>query len=366
MKDKRLLCWLLGVTALCCGFVWTQIGKAGPFTPPQLFPIAGQWPGDAGGFRLLQPPPRLEPRTEPRTEPKGEDEEEPRSEGPPPGLRKLTSEEINRLRYMELRGMRLSTEQPDRVTVKVPRPAVDDFLLDMEGDATFREHMRRLSGSVGQKARQAFLRLSAPLKLHYMATYKGSKYADRVEISSDPEVFMDFKKNVMPTVVRNCATTACHGSPDKEFGRFELFNDPKKSAATTYANFLMLSEIQVNGHHMIDRGQPENSLLITYMLPPEDVRPELRHPGNVIFKPVFRTPTAIKCKRIRNWIVSLKHPAENYGIHFFPPEPTSRAADEDEIPPEVKPGREQEKKPETGSVRPGQQPPPPNQPDSRP
>lgn len=219
------------------------------------------------------------------------------------GIRKLTPEEINRVRYMELRGMRLTTEKPDRVAVKVPKDTIDDFLLDMEGHPEFR----------GEETRRQFRRLTAPQKLHWIARYRGAKYADRVEIRSDPEVFVNFKKHVLPVVLRSCATSGCHGyGTSRE--PFVLFNDPKRSVATTYADFVALATKEHEGNAVLDRAHPENSLLLTYLLPEADVKPELRHPGNVAVKPAFRTRKAIGYRRIRDWVASLKHPAEDYGV----------------------------------------------------
>jgi hypothetical protein len=228
---------------------------------------------------------------------------------PPTGLRKLTREEINRIRYMELRGMRLRTNQPDRVTVKIPRQTIDEFLVDMEGHPDFR----------GERSRRAFRKLTAPQKLHHIAYYKGAKYADKVEIKSDPEVFVEFRKQVLPIALRGCAKPSCHASTNEdETIRFRLFKDPKKTPATIFADFIVLNDLEVGVCRVIDRSQPENSLLLTYMLPPKDVKPEMRHPGGFELKPVFRSRKTAGFRRIQKWIASLKHPQEKYGVRLVP------------------------------------------------
>ncbi len=228
---------------------------------------------------------------------------------PPTGLRKLTPEEINRIRYLELRGIRLATNRPDRVTVKLSRETVEEFLIEMEGDPSFR----------GKKARRAFRKLTAPQKLHHIAYYKGAKYADKVEIKTDPEIFVEFRKKVMPLVTRTCAQQGCHASTSADDGvLFRLFKDPKRRPATTYANFLMLNETGAGRHLVIDRSQPENSLLLTYMLPAQDVRPELRHPSGITSKPVLKSRKTPAFRRLQKWIASLKHPQENYDVRLLP------------------------------------------------
>lgn len=228
-----------------------------------------------------------------------------------PKLKKLTPKQINRIRYLELRGMRTQSPTPDRVVVKIPREVMEDFLVEMEGQPGFR----------GERDRRSFYRMTAPQKLHMIARYRGAAYADRVEIKTDPEVFVTFRRQVLPIVLRGCATTACHASTNEEAAGFRLFKDPKKTPASVYANFVILNDIEVGHRRMINRGQPENSLLLSYLLPKSQVRPELRHPGDVAYKPIFRSRRALKYRQIERWIASLKHPAEDYGVRLVPRPP---------------------------------------------
>ena len=224
-------------------------------------------------------------------------------------LRKLTKKEINRIRFLELRGMRLTqSEQPDRVTVKVPQAVVDDFLLEMQGEPDF-------SNEAG---RREFRKLTPPQKLHIIAKRKGEEFAEKVEIQSDPEVFVEFRKHVMPTIIRGCAMAGCHAPGMEEETRFSLFKDPKKAANTTYANFIVLNELAVDEYPLINRSQPENSLLLSYMLPIKDVRPVLRHPGKEELRPLYQSRNAPAFRRIERWIASLKHPKSDYGVRLLP------------------------------------------------
>ncbi len=223
-------------------------------------------------------------------------------------MRKLTSEEIHRIRYLELRGMRLTTDRPDRVTVKVPLETVDDFLLEMEGHPDF----------IGEPARREFRKLTPPQKLHLIARYKGEAYIDKVKIESDPEVFVEFRKRVMPIVARGCATTGCHGPGSGDSAGFSLFDDPKRAKETTYANFVILSELESGNRQMINRPHPQESLLLTCMLPSKEVKPALRHPGDLNIKPVYQSRNAPGYRRIERWIASLKQPTPDYGIRLVP------------------------------------------------
>ncbi len=239
----------------------------------------------------------------------------------PTGLRKLTKEEVSRIRYLELRGMRLgrAASRPDRVIVKIPKETTEDFLKEMEGHEDWQ----------GDVTRREFHKLTAPQKLHQIAIYKGAKYADRVRIMSDPEVFVAFRQNVMPTAVRSCGTPGCHLYDPQRPRPFQLFSDPTKTEATTYANFIMLCEMEVNGQRLIDRAKPDESLLLTYLLPVKDVEPALRHAATPGPKTIYRTRKAMGYRQIQKWISSLKHPAEDYGVRFTRP-PPARASDNED------------------------------------
>jgi len=265
------------------------------------------------------------------------------NDGAPTGLRKLTPEEVSRIRYLELRGMRLgqATNRPDRVIVKIPQETTEAFLKEMEGHEDWR----------GDATRREFLRLTAPQKLHQIAIYRGARYADRVRIMSDPEVFVAFRQNVMPTAVRACAQPGCHLYDPQHPRPFQLFKDPVKSEATTYANFVMLCEMEIDGRRVINRAKPEESLLLTYLLPVKDVEPALRHAGNPGPKTIFRTRKARGYRAIQKWIASLKHPAEDYGVRFNPP-PSPPRSDNDH-PDDARPPEKTRDQEEDTSSRPG-------------
>ncbi|MCB9854424.1 MAG: hypothetical protein H6818_01970 [Phycisphaerales bacterium] len=247
------------------------------------------------------------------------------ADGIAPELRKLTDEEINRIRYMELRAMR-GLKGVDPVTVKIPRDVLDEFLVDMTGHDDFK----------GKKARQNFLKRTPPQKLHIIAHYKGAKYADKVEILTDPEVFLEFRKHVMPQVLRGCATSGCHNATNEKAYGFKLFKDPKKLAATTYANFITLNDFMLNGKKMIDRNDPSHSLLVTYMLPPSEVPAEYQHPGGIEYRPLYQSHKHPRFQRILKWIGSLKIPEEDYGVRLIPrpemSEPEPKLEDDDKKP----------------------------------
>lgn len=270
---------------------------------------AASWPGGAmpAGLMLLQP-----------ADPAG-DEDKGEGEADSPLIRRLTAAEINRIRFLELKAMRSTKGGVDSVSVRIPRATIQEFLVEMEGDPDFNTREKRGD----------FLKMTAPQKLQIIAKYKGEAYADRVEIRSDPEVFVEFRKRVMPVILRTCATGGCHTTANENAAGFALFKDPKKTPPTTYANFIVLNELTVGGEQMINRGSPDRSLLLTYLLPRLDVRPELRHPGEIDFKPPFTSEKNPRFRRLRDWIGSLNHPAVDYNVRILPQKtPTSEPADD--------------------------------------
>ncbi|MBK8267912.1 MAG: hypothetical protein IPK83_06240 [Planctomycetes bacterium] len=232
----------------------------------------------------------------------------------------LTPEQISRISYMELRGIRKNDSEPDRVTVKISKDVIDEFLLSMEGHEDFREN----------RAKREFLKMTPPKKLHIIARYKGAEYADKVLIKSDPELFVEFKKSVLPHVLKGCATSGCHTGTNRDAKGFALLNDPKRTVQSVYSNFILLNDLKVGQQSVIDRSQPTQSLLLNYLLPRNEVQAELRHPGDVEIRPLFQSRKHNRYERILKWIESLKHPAEDYGVHLI--EPKTPVVDDGEPP----------------------------------
>ncbi len=237
----------------------------------------------------------------------GEDESEVDEESDSGAPTLLTPEQINRIRYMELRAMRdPDAKFPDPVTVKISVDTIEEFLKSMEGDLIF-------------EGRRKFMKLTPAQKLHQIAYYKGTEYADKVKIKSDPAVFKDFKRNVMPKVLRTCATVGCHTTASRENVGLRLYKDPKRSNSTTYTNFVTLNDYTFGEEDdplsLINRDLPDESMLLSYMLRKEEVIAGERHPGNVKYRAAFQSRGVIGYKNILRWIRSLKHPAEDYGLH---------------------------------------------------
>lgn len=294
-SDRRLCIIVAGLFSAWTLLLAASAGGGGP---------SGMAP--AWALETREPP---RPTTPPEEEPPDGDW----------GVRPLTAKEINRIRFLELRALRTDTDLPDRVSVKIPPRVIDDFLADMREDPLFED----------EEGRSEFRRLTPPQKLHVMAQQKEKAlpYIDRLEISTDPEVFVEFRKRVLPSVLRGCATSGCHVKDSASETKFYLLTDPVKDPGPAYGDFVILCELEVDGRPLINRERPEESLLLNYLLPAKEVKRDFRHPGDLEIPPVFRTRTANSYRRIEKWIASLRRPAPDYGVRLLP-EPPSTQSDE--------------------------------------
>lgn len=241
---------------------------------------------------------------------------------------RITPEMINRIRFMELRAARAKRQSDpeqlvDRVSVVIAPETINKFLLLKQGDFSFR----------GDEARKRFLAMTPAKKLAVIAwwvrdTNDEFLFADDVKIQRDPEILVDFRKRIQPTLLVNCATAACHGSSDPK-NKFRLFNDPKRRDQMTYANFLTLRQWLVNDQPIINRDKPDDSLLLTYVLPESESR--FPHPKVSDFRPLYQKRTARGYRLLHDWISSLRllKPGVGYGFTSMPGFPTPTSAPDD-------------------------------------
>lgn len=254
--------------------------------------------------------------------------QKPVPEGSDALIDQITPETINRIRFMELRAARAKRQGDpeqlvDRVSVQISPETINKFLVLKQGDFAFR----------GDEARKRFLAMTPAKKLAVIAwwvrdTNDEFLFADDIKIQRDPEILVDFRKRIQPTLLANCATAACHASADPK-NKFRLFNDPKRREQMTYANFLTLRQWLVNDLPLINRDKPDDSLLLTYILPDSESR--FPHPRTADFRPLYQKRSARGYKLLHDWISSLRllKSGVGYGLSPMPgfPSPTSAPDD---------------------------------------
>ena len=112
-------------------------------------------------------------------------------------------------------------------------------------------------------------------------------------------------------MLQNCATAECHASTSKQAGNFRLVN-PASTPEQQYTNFYILAMYSNRDGKMIDRDNPEKSLLLQYSLPYANAG--TKHP-----KIDVRRISGVNDPRLRamnDWIKALAFPKPSYGIAY--------------------------------------------------
>ncbi len=155
-------------------------------------------------------------------------------------------------------------------------------------------------------------------KLQLILRLTGIKYADRIVIDSDPEVFAVFRKRVLPLVDQNCGRSGCHAGTAARVFRFPIGSRTSDSYA--YTTFVLLDQMQSRDGPVIDRSQPDYSVLLHYLLPQEATNrghpPVGRGPS---FKAGIRGQDDPQYAMIADWIGSLVVPRPDYGLEYKNP-----------------------------------------------
>ena len=140
------------------------------------------------------------------------------------------------------------------------------------------------------------------------------KYLEQITLTTDPATFVAYRNNVQTFVLQNCATAECHGGDKAPGGNFRLVN-PATTVEQQYTNFYVLSMYGNADGKMVDRANPDKSLVVQYGLPWATAA--LKHP-----KVEARKLTGLTDPRIRTmmeWINSLGISRPNYGISYEVP-----------------------------------------------
>src|SRR5215470_15892188 len=122
----------------------------------------------------------------------------------------LTPSQINRVRFMELKAARepdqgVENASVDRLVVEIPPDLINKFIAWRLGERDFR----------GEGAEKRFRSMTPPQKLAVIAYWVRGKaeefeYADAVTIQKDPEIIVEFRRRILPTLINGCASSACH------------------------------------------------------------------------------------------------------------------------------------------------------------
>jgi hypothetical protein len=228
----------------------------------------------------------------------------PTDTGPQPAVpvRLLTPADINSIRQHELK--------PD-----------EDIPIQISTDLR-----RKFAAKVGMPVTD-FNSMSPMQQLGMIMDKGDADMRAAAKVTRDPQAMLDFKREIQPMVLRNCATSACHGGEGG--GDFILYNGTDQ--ATTYTNFYIMEQFSMKSatsggffdsgqRKLIQRGDGAHSLLIEFGLPAGEA--ENSHPKipNSSFNGIFRSRDDHLAQAAIQWMDhELNQIEPNYGIDYTPP-----------------------------------------------
>ena len=173
-------------------------------------------------------------------------------------------------------------------------------------------------------------------KLAVILEATGLKYADRIELRSETRVFDDYRKRVLPNVIKGCGRSGCHSGEDARV--FRLPEGSRASESYTFVSFLILDGLRTKDGLLIDHEFPGHSILAQYLLARDEA--ETPHPeverGRVA--PVFNSRRDRRYQELIDWIASLRDVRPDYGLEYALPDWTNQRPDALENPKKVEAG----------------------------
>jgi hypothetical protein len=166
-------------------------------------------------------------------------------------------------------------------------------------------------------------------KLQVVVRATGLKYADRIDLRTDPAVFATYRRRVLPLINRGCIRSGCHSGPNAEVFRFPTGS--RTSDGYVYTSFAIIDRFDTDIGPLIERGAPEKSALLRYMLPTEEGRAGHPKVDERDIVPITRGTHDPRYQATVEWIDSLRTPHPDYQLEYKWPEwmPAVGAGDDD-------------------------------------
>lgn len=215
------------------------------------------------------------------------------------GPRRLSRSDINRIQVFEV-------DLDEEPRINIPRGTLNEFLDRYAGQGDVPSDRRE---------RAQFLRAPGHEQLAAMFDVRAREYYGDVIVRDEPAALTDFRRRIHTHHVLNyCATNACHGGEDAP-GNLQLLRGTDTD--TVYTNFYILHSYENEDGYMIDRAQPQRSLLLQYALESQAARRP--HPEVTGWQARFRDTNHREFERYAEIIDGLWRPAPDYGIDYHPP-----------------------------------------------
>ncbi|HEX4123810.1 MAG TPA: tetratricopeptide repeat protein [Tepidisphaeraceae bacterium] len=219
----------------------------------------------------------------------------PTTSAAPIQLREVTPNEINKIRLAEWQEGQL------KVHVRIDSDVRNQFIAE-SGIST-----------------ASFLKLPLAQQAWQMWT-KDPALASGIHMLGDPPALLQYRQVIHRQIITGCAASSCHGG-DKA-GSFRLFSGSDDPAV--YTDFLILNKygLSVEGrmYPMLNREQPQESLLLSEMLTPELAL--VPHPKAEGYRGMCKTKADPKYVVTLAWIRDALNPVRpTYDIDLTQPPP---------------------------------------------
>ncbi len=221
----------------------------------------------------------------------------PRSEQPPSG----NGRDLRAREPRSRTGRRADRDQPTEfLRVRFGRDVLRDFLDQMSGHRDFDSRSERTD----------FLEFTPTRQVQLIREHSGEQYQPEIEITNDPLIFREFQQ-IYPLVMNGCGTLGCHGGPAAQAWRLRTVRP--KTDPNLYTNWLILNRVRRGNSLLIDRYQPEDSLLLEYGLPLNEATQH--HPDQI---PLMFTAGRrdASYRAILAWIETLAVPVPRTGVNL--------------------------------------------------
>ncbi len=213
---------------------------------------------------------------------------------------RLGADDIKRLKLAELQ-----TDPPERVQVRLLRTSEGNPLeILQERDETFTPPSDPVAQAAAVYARG------------------GDEFLDQISLRGETRVFRTFRRGVLPFVTKGCARAGCHGGPTAQ-----AFRLPSgKGEADAFATFVILNSVDGANGPLLQRERPTDSVLLDYLLPPEEASAKHPEVARGRLAPQFRDRADKQYELVLDWIRTLRRPKPDYRLEADLPAWLSPAA----------------------------------------
>ena len=216
----------------------------------------------------------------------------------------IPMDDIYRIRLAELR-------RDDTVAVEFKNDLIERFITRMQGSPPdFTDPKNNDQFRAKPRPEQALR-----IRKEFENNSNPGKWLDDIIIKSDPKFMIEFRSRVLPSIRGHCAAADCHGG-EKGQGRLKLFSTPSNDRVD-YTNFVIMDGFKNSAGRLIDRDIPDDSLLLQFGLPVEQVK--VRHPKTIRW--VFTSRQTQQYRNIDDWMSKTLQPTPHpdYRLKWTPP-----------------------------------------------